>query len=106
MKMVICYITTKDKAEAHAIGKFLVGKRIAACVNILDGMQSLYWWEGKIEEGREAVLLAKTSQEKVPELIGAVKQLHSYDVPCVVTYEIKDGNPDYLQWLESSLRTE
>lgn len=103
MSFYMAYITAKDKAEAYTIGKVLVGKKLAACVNILDGMQSLYWWEGKLEESREAVLIAKTTEEKVEALISTVKQLHSYEVPCVVTYRIADGNPDYLKWLGESV---
>jgi len=101
--MIFAYITTKDKAEARRIGKILVEKKHAACVNILDGMQSIYWWQGKVEEANEAVLIAKTSDEKVPALIAEVKAQHSYSVPCVVTLPITDGNPDYLKWLTSSL---
>lgn len=101
--MILAYITTSDKAEAQRIGKALVEKKLAACVNILDGMQSMYWWEGKIEQANEVVLLAKTSEEKVDTLVAVVKSLHSYDVPCVVTLPVLGGNPDYLKWLKESL---
>ena len=101
--MILAYITTADKAEAQRIGKALVEKKLAACVNILDGMQSMYWWEGKIEQANEVVLLAKTSEEKVDTLVAVVKSLHSYDVPCVVTLPVLGGNPDYLKWLKESL---
>jgi len=101
--MVLAYITTANKEDARHIGKVLVEKKLAACVNILDGMQSIYWWEGKIEEADEAVLIAKTSEEKVETLIAVVKSLHSYSVPCVLTLPILSGNPDYLKWLADSL---
>lgn len=101
--MVLAYITTKDKAEALSIGRVLVGKKLAACVNIIDGMESLYWWEGKIEEGREAILIAKTDETLVELLIAAVKATHSSSVPCVLTFRIEKGNPDYLRWLAENV---
>ena len=84
-EVVFAYITTENKAEAQKIGKHLVEKRLAACVNILDGMQSFYWWEGKIDEGHEAVLIAKTKQTLFDALVQEVKSVHSYSCPCVLS---------------------
>jgi periplasmic divalent cation tolerance protein len=95
------YITTSDKDEARRIGKQLVADRLAACINVLDGMNSMYWWEGEIQDDQEAVLIAKTRKDLMPDLIEKVKQLHSYDVPCVVSLPIMEGNPDYLQWIRT-----
>ena len=100
MKFNLVYMTCRDKAEAKAIGNDLVAERLAACVNIIDGMNSLYWWQGKVEEGQEAVLLAKTKESLVPELVKKVKSLHSYDCPCVISLPISDGNPDFLDWIK------
>jgi periplasmic divalent cation tolerance protein len=99
MKAYWVYVTTATADEARAIGKALVAERLAACVNILDPMQSFYWWEGKIEEGRETVLIAKTRQARLEDVIARVKALHSYSVPCVVALPIEAGNPDYLRWI-------
>jgi periplasmic divalent cation tolerance protein len=104
MEMRLCYITTSSKDEARVIGRALVEKKLAACVNILDAMESLYWWEGKIETGHEAVLIAKTDASLVDPLIALVKALHSYSVPCVLSVPIEKGNPDYLAWLSANLR--
>ncbi len=104
MDMKLCYITTSSKDEARAIGRALLEKRLAACVNILDGMESHYWWEGKIETSQEAVLIAKTKGDQVDALIATVKALHSYKLPCVISLPIESGNKDYLAWLASSLR--
>lgn len=94
------YITASSKDEALAIGRVLVEERLAACVNVFDGMTSLYWWQGNLEEGHEAVLIAKTRDELVERLINRVRDLHSYDCPCVAVWQITSGNPDYLQWIE------
>lgn len=95
------YITTSSKEEALKIGRDLVEKRLAACVNIVDGMQSIFWWEGKIQESQECVLIAKTTYSKVRALTDRVKELHSYECPCVVSLTITEdeGNKDYLDWL-------
>ncbi len=99
MHALLVYITTQDKSEARKIGAALVEKRLAACVNILDGMESLYRWEGKLEEGRECVLIAKTMSDKMPELQKVVLEMHSYSCPCVVSFRMESGNPDYLNWI-------
>lgn len=105
MKMLLVYITTKNKAEAIEIGKKLVQERIVACVNIIDGMQSIYWWEGKICEDNEAILIGKTSDSLFDTLLSRVKELHSYTVPCVVAIPIEKGNPDYINWLENEIQS-
>lgn len=95
------YITTPSKEEAKRIGRILVELRLAACVNIIDRMESIYIWEGEIKEANECVLIAKTHYAKVRELTETVKELHSYDCPCVVSMTITEdeGNKDYLDWL-------
>jgi periplasmic divalent cation tolerance protein len=104
MSAVFAYVTARDREEALRIGRALVEGRVAACVNVLDGMTSVYRWEGRLEEATEAVLLVKTEEDRVPDLISKVKELHSYSVPCVVVWPIKDGNPDYLSWIREECR--
>ena len=99
MKLNIIYITAKDKVEAKKIARVLVEERLAACANIIENVNSVYWWEGKIEEGKEAVIVAKTKGSLVPELINKVKSLHSYKCPCIVSLPLVDGNKDYLDWI-------
>jgi periplasmic divalent cation tolerance protein len=93
-------MTTASPEEARRIGTALVGERLAACVNIIPGMTSIYRWQGRIEEGQETVLVAKTRQEQVPALTERVKAMHSYTVPCVVALPMAGGNPDFLRWIE------
>jgi periplasmic divalent cation tolerance protein len=104
MKLNLVYITTKDKDEARRIGKELVKTRLAACVNIIDNMNSMYWWEGKIQDDQEVILIAKTKQSLVKKLIKKVKSIHSYSTPCIVSLPILDGNSDYLDWLEKETK--
>ena len=99
------YITAKDQAEARRIGRALVEERLAACVNIIEGIESIYWWEGQVRAEGEAVLIAKTKAALVPALIERVKSLHSYACPCVVSLPILDGNPEFLEWIAAETRT-
>ena len=100
---VFLYVTAKDKAEATALGRALLEKKLAACVNVTAGMESHYWWEGKIESATEAVLVVKTAASRVEAATRVLKALHSYEVPCILQFRVEDGNPEYLRWLASSL---
>ena len=93
------YTTAGSLEEADRIGRALVAERLAACANILPGMRSIYWWQGKIEEAGEAVLVLKTVRQNLDRLTARVKDLHSYSVPCVVALPIAGGNADYLKWI-------
>ena len=95
----LIYITMADKAQARQMGRFLVESRLAACVNIFDGINSMYLWRGEFQDDQEAVLIAKSTKERVPELIAAVKARHGYDCPCVVTLPISGGNAEFLSWI-------
>ena len=104
MKFVFIYITAKNKKEAEAIGRFLVKERLAACVNIIDKIESIYWWEGKIQEDKEVILIAKTKENLTDKLIKAVKQIHSYDCPCIIVLPIVGGNKDYFDWIKKETK--
>ena len=101
--MAVCfvYITAPDKAAALKIGRALVDERLAACANVFDGMTSVYRWQGKVQEGGEAVLIAKTREELVPTLTDRVRALHSYECPCVVALRVAGGNEPFLDWIEA-----
>ncbi|MFH1790944.1 MAG: divalent-cation tolerance protein CutA [Candidatus Omnitrophota bacterium] len=100
MKYVILYITAKDRAEAGKIGRVLVEERLAACVNILDNVHSMYWWEGRVQSDTEAVIIAKTREELTEKAVARVKSVHSYSCPCVVALPILNGSKDYLDWIK------
>jgi periplasmic divalent cation tolerance protein len=99
MNINFVYITAGSMDEARNIGKELVSSRVAACVNIIDNMNSMYWWEGKVQDDREVVLVAKTKESLVSELIEKVKSMHSYDCPCVVSLPVAGGNRAFLKWV-------
>jgi periplasmic divalent cation tolerance protein len=99
MAACFCYITAGSRDEALRIGRALVEERLAACANVLDGMTSVYWWQGALEQADEAVLIVKTRGELVDRLTARVRELHGYDCPCVVSLPIAGGNPDYLAWI-------
>lgn len=102
--IIFAYITCKNKSEAKKIGMILLREKLAACVNIFDNMNSLYWWEGKIEEAGETVLIAKTTKRLFSKLSKKVKIVHSYSVPCILQLEVKDGNKEYIKWLLENIR--
>jgi periplasmic divalent cation tolerance protein len=101
MRNCLVYMTAETPREARDIGRALIEARLAACVNIIEGMKSLYWWEGRVEEGAETVVIAKTREDAVPRLTAKVKEMHGYDCPCVVSLPIEGGNPDFLSWIEA-----
>ncbi len=99
MPKQLVYMTAGSPEEARRIGEALVENRLAACVNIIDGMHSIYRWEGKLQKDQETVLIAKTTRERLPALIEAVQSMHSYDCPCIVSFDIDGGHPDFLEWI-------
>jgi periplasmic divalent cation tolerance protein len=98
------YITAGDESEAKKISQVLVREKLVACINYFP-IKSVYWWKGEVEESGEIALIAKTRAELVDRVIERVKQVHSYEVPCVVSWIIEKGNPDYLVWIGDSTKT-
>ena len=89
-----------SEQEAHKIAHILVKRRLAACVNILPHVQSIYRWKGEIESAQEWLLLIKTRADRFPAVRDVIGELHSYEVPECIVLEIEDGSLPYLQWLE------
>jgi periplasmic divalent cation tolerance protein len=96
----LVYMTAGSKDEAERIAETLVEERLAACVNLIAGMTSIYRWEGKIARDEEVVMIAKTRRDLVDDLTQRVKALHSYDIPCVVSIPIGAGNNEFLEWIK------
>lgn len=101
----LVYVTTGDREEARKIGTALVEEKLAACANIIDGMESIYRWEEKVETGKEAVLILKTTYNNITKLTRRIKELHSYDVPAIVSINLaeQEGNAAYLNWVVHSV---
>ena len=104
MKTNFIYMTAGSRDEAAKIGKELVSARLAACVNILDNMSSVYLWQGDLQEDTQVVLIAKTTEDCIPQLIEKVESMHSYDCPCIVSLPILDGNKAFLEWIEQQTK--
>lgn len=97
------YIITASEDEAKKLGRMLVEERLAACANIFP-IHSIYRWEGKIEEEGEVAMFVKTRAELVERVIARVKELHSYQVPCIVAFPIEKGYSEYLKWIGEATR--
>ena len=96
----IIYSTTGSVEEARKIARILVEEKHVACVNIIPKIESIYRWQGNIEEDSECVLLAKTTDKNIERTIQKIKEIHSYDVPDIVTIPITSGLKEYLNWIE------
>ena len=104
MKVNFIYMTAGSREEARKIGKELVISRLAACVNILDNMNSLYMWQGNVQDDSEIVMIAKTTEDRVPQLVEKVKSLHSYECPCIVSLPVSGGNQAFLDWIAEEVK--
>ena len=101
-RYIVILITSDSIEEADHIARVLLEKKKVACVNILRGIDSYFWWEGKVDSARENLLIAKTKASLLPEVVALVRKIHSYDVPEVIALPIIGGNQDYLEWIEQS----
>lgn len=99
---VVLLYTAATADEAARIGRALVEERLAACVNILPGVRSIYRWKGKVRDAPEALGIAKTSRGKAEAAIARIRALHSYAVPEMLVLDVVSGNPDYLGWIAES----
>lgn len=99
MRYRIVLVTCASIAEARKIARKVVEKKLAACANILPGVESIYRWKGKVERAREVLMILKTSAARLPELEREVKRLHSYDVPEFIVLPIAAGSKEYLRWI-------
>lgn len=96
--------TTGSEDEARKIARHLVEHKLAACVNIVPQIESIYRWQGKVESSREWLLVIKTTVERFAEVQKAIRELHSYDLPECMAIAIDDGSSDYLQWIAQSVK--
>lgn len=106
MKYLVVLSTFKDKDEARRVSKELIKDKLAACINLIDKVESIYEWEGDVEESSETLAVIKTKTEKFEVLRKKIKELHSYEVPEIVALEVKKGDFDYLDWIDRVLLAE
>ena len=100
----VTFITTANKKQAKNIARILISSKLAACVNIVDKIESLFWWKGKVDGAREVLLIVKSKSGKLPKIIKSVKANHSYQVPEIISLPIRSGDAAYLRWIDDSLR--
>ncbi|HMJ06650.1 MAG TPA: divalent-cation tolerance protein CutA [Chthoniobacterales bacterium] len=100
--VLLALSTFPDAETARRIARELVTERVTACANVLPAIQSVYRWEGEVQEAEETLVLFKTTRARFPELQTRLQSLHPYDVPEIIALEVVDGLPDYLRWLVES----
>ena len=101
---LVILITAGSDTEAHRIAELLLNQKKVACVNIVPGVSSLLWWQGKLDSDLESLLIAKTRAPLLPEVIALVKEAHSYEVPEIIALPIIGGNEDYLKWIDNEVK--
>ena len=99
MPVLVCFCTCPDRATADRLAEALVAERLAACVNVVPGLHSVYRWQGAIERGDETLLLIKTTQASLPALLARIVELHPHELPEVVAVEVAGGLSAYLDWV-------
>lgn len=99
----LIYITTEDKEEAKRISAPLIEEGLAACTNILPGMSSVFYWEGEVQAEEECVMIVKTDETMNEKVMARVRELHSYDTPCMLVLPVKDGNADFVGWVQEQV---
>ncbi|MBC8304500.1 MAG: divalent-cation tolerance protein CutA [Pelagibacterales bacterium] len=99
---MVVYITAPGEEEAAGLARALVEAKLAACVNMVSNIRSIYSWQGKIEDDKELLMIVKTQRHLFDRLAAKVKEIHSYDVPEIIALPIVGGSPDYLRWLQES----
>ena len=100
---IVVLITVPGSQEAQQLSKLLLEQKKAACVNIISGVNSRFWWQGQLDSAEENLLIVKTKASLLPELISLVKGAHSYEVPEIIALPVIGGNQDYLEWIEGSV---
>ena len=99
MNVQLVYMTFGNMEEARTVARHLVEARLAACANIFENMNSFYMWDGRLQDDREVAVVAKTTGSRLPQLIEAVRQAHSYEVPCIVSLPVTGGHQPFLDWI-------
>jgi len=101
---IVVLVTTGSEEEAHSIADLLLNQRKAACVNIVARVDSLFWWQDKLDSAQECLLIVKTRASVLNEIVSLVKELHSYDIPEIIALPIIGGNQDYLEWVGKEVK--
>lgn len=101
---IIIFVTCSSKKEAKNITGLLLKKRLIACANIISGVESNFWWQGKVDKSKEVMAVLKTKRANFKKIEKEIKRIHSYDVPEIIAVPIIAGSGDYLKWIGGSVR--
>ncbi len=99
MELLTVYVAFANEEQARSIAKTVVNERLAACANIFPPHTSVYWWDGKVQNASETAALFKTTEKTFESLKNRIAELHSYDCPCIVAWEIEEGHKPFLDWI-------
>lgn len=102
---IVVLVTAPHREEAERIARKLLDERVAACVNIVEGIRSLFWWQGKVDEASEVLIIIKTRLDLFEKVIEYIKRLHSYSVPEIIALPIIAGNVEYLRWIDEVVKS-
>lgn len=102
--MILIYVTCESAKQAERIGRHLLKKRLAACINIFPEIRSVYWWKGKLEGAKESVLIIKTTEKKFEEIEKEIVKLHSYETPCIFSIKVDKVYKPYFDWLMGEIK--
>lgn len=105
MDVCLLYVTAASREDALALARTLVGEGLAACGNVIEGMTSVYRWQGELREDPEVVLILKTRVSLVQDATARLRGLHAYDCPCILQVPVTGGNPDFLAWIAAETRS-
>ena len=101
---IVLLITTATAEEAQRISRVLLEQKKVACINIIPRVNSLFWWQDKLDSAKESLLIVKTKASLLNEIVPLVKEIHSYDIPELIALPIIGGNQDYLEWIRKEVR--
>jgi len=101
---IVIFVTASSKKEAQKIGASLIKQKLAACVNIIDKVDSVFFWENKVQKAKEYLLVIKSTRAKFTQIAKLIKSLHSYKVPEIIAFPIIVGDKPYLRWIDATLR--
>ena len=102
-KIKFFYIIASNKKEAEKIAKKLLKKKLIACANVISNVHSYFVWKNKVQSSKEVIICGKTTSKNQKKIIHTVKKVHSYSVPCVIFFNVKNGNKDFLKWIKQSV---
>lgn len=100
----LAYVTCKNNKEANQIASKLINNNLIACANIISNVQSIFKWKNKLTKNKETILIAKTKKSKTKNIMSIVSEIHSYENPCIVFFDIKEGSKQFLTWVNQCLK--